>query len=410
MISLSNKINFFLNLCLNKKADLPDNFPKWLKEHTDIKKAPKQLNKFFPIADFKIKINIENINNFLDKRISISIYNLFYEIKACFLYFLNNVSLNDKDKKIIKNFNELLNNYDSAEKINNCIISGYIDFANQKIKIFKFIKLLLDKLFELSDAFHTYDLIRGIPSDIKFIEGFGSYSNKHKFKNLYLVLSTKPEDILRMSSSSDWTSCQNMECGSQNEKIVSTALYNYIAILYVTNNDSTEYGEKMLYRTILRTITNFKTGEDAILMSSLYPDNNLEIKNILKKELENKRVQVFYKTPSEDWVMKYDIKDVEDYDYNSYEEPTIPKDDSFYERSGNISLENIKKVLNSSKPEKYYFFEKLEKILKDHFDNDFSLFKNKFNNYFDNNETKYLDMLYKQYKDWKREYEYDSLI
>lgn len=377
-----------------KLADLPNWVPKWVKDHPDIKKAPKVLNKQFPIDDFEIKIDydndividvfVKNIKSTLDKMEE------FYSLISEDNYKYNTFNYGPSSYYVYNTYKPLLDSFlKKYNLINNsnleeAIKSRYIYTVSKngkeiKIRVFKLIEELINNFH--NDYFSIKNFINPtqrdfyhikysrIPKRMEDINGFGAFANLKYNQNLYLVLSKKPEDILRMSTGTDFSSCQNIYDGIAKECAVSTALYSNIAILYITDKSKTIFGDKILYRTILRVLKN-ENGDEGILISQIYPDySDSRILDIFKDGLRSRYNGKIFLTVPNGWTFKHDYSDLIDYEYKSYEEPYVPKDKEFNIRNFNIyneeafeSLENFKKFMNSSTIIKNLLFENISKL------------------------------------------------
>ncbi len=194
----------------------------------------------------------------------------------------------------------------------------------------------------------------------KWVNSKSELSENNK---IFLVFSTDPVDILRMSSSSDWSSCQDISNGAYKECAISTAIYNYIGIMYLTNSkDFNGTGEKILYRSIIRMVTNEDTNEDAVVLSNIYPKKSIEIYDLFKSSLKafGNGIKVLdTNSLNKKWKQKTDYNDVQ-YDYSSYEEPPIEKSELFEDRSSLKEVFDINKIIEllSNKNLSDFFFNK----------------------------------------------------
>lgn len=319
---------------------VPNWMPQWVKDHPDIKKSPDKIEKTFPFNDFRLEVT-----DLIDLKDS-AIERLARSIREELNSLLFDLEPENKARELLKEFQANFgDNFTDIKKIQECIKTNKIKIKNQEHKFFKTLQKLNIK--------------------IETLDGFGDFSKSGLSENnkTFLVFSTDTTDILRMSSSSDWSSCQNIDNGAYKEFTISTAIYNYIGIMYLTNSkDFNNTGEKILYRSIIRMVTNEDTNEDAVVISRIYPQESTEIFNLFKHSLKafGNGIKVLDKNSlTKKWKQKVDYNDIQ-YDYSSYEEPKIEKPESFENHSSLKEIFDINEIIKllSNKNLSDFFFNK----------------------------------------------------
>lgn len=89
---------------------------------------------------------------------------------------------------------------------------------------------------------------------------------------LYLYISDKPDDILRMSVSNYYSSCMNLYNGSYNHRLVSNVFDPNMKVCYIISDESyiDRDGNRHEYSPICRCILRVQDGK--ILFDKIYPD------------------------------------------------------------------------------------------------------------------------------------------
>lgn len=168
----------------------------------------------------------------------------------------------------------------------NVIRAGKIKIEKNEIK--------LGKLYEkLSRAYGEACIV---PFD--GLTGKKEWDNRfvNKQKSIDVVFTTKCEDILGMSSRSDWVSCQTIsDNGSSREgyalRTLGSFQSKYVGIIYLTDkSDYRNRGEKMLYRSIVYLLRNKKDpNKYRFVISVVYPKGSpvmTPVAKVFEKYLE----------------------------------------------------------------------------------------------------------------------------
>lgn len=374
-----------------QSMDLPKWMPDWIKKHPEIKKAPNNIIKKFPFDDFIKEIKDEAVFNYINDGIidifaanlSIFVENLQYIINCLsneMVYKIKGVSI-DNANLFIKKRNQLLQVFDDFDfnKIKDALINKYIQIGKNKYKLFA----LIQRAIDFSNEFYSlilsgvpttnYEIIKNkfnITRRYQDVDGFSLFSKKDIRQDLFIVFSTKPEDILRMSSSSNWTSCQNIFSGIANSCLTGNALHSGTGIIYITNNkDFKGTGPEIIYRSIVRLLEPKKGGSYVCLLSKVYPVNSMAVIDLFKKSIEEKGIEVLNPTDNiNDYELVFTNEDY-DYTYNAYEEPKTNKPEKYYLLSqdwkNNKNLKDTKSFENmlSNKIERELFFEQFKKSI-----------------------------------------------
>lgn len=372
--------------------DLPEWMPDWIKKHPEIKKAPNNIKKQFPFDDFNKKIDndgiIKQINDGLIDIFAHNINNFLSDLFHFITYVYDDDVLNVRGCTIeqvnlfIKKRKAIVNIFDgnvNKETIKFALKNKYIEIGKNKYKLFA----LIQKAIDFSNEFAYLILSAVSPTNYerikhlfnttrKFeeIDGFSLFSKKDMNKDLYVVFSTKPADILRMSSSSNWTSCQNIFSGIANSCLTGNVLHSGTGIIYITNNkDFNGTGSEIIYRSIVRLLKKKESETYVCLLSNIYPINSKAIIDLFKQSIEENGIKVL--EPDDD-ISNYELAFThEDYEYtyNAYEEPKTNKPEKYnllnqnWENNKNLKDTKSLKNMLSNKIERELFFEQFEKSI-----------------------------------------------
>jgi len=414
--------------------DLPEWMPEWIKKNPQIKKAPNNMVKEFPFNDFVKKIkddeDLKSINDGVNEIFARNI-KTFIERLIIFIKLLtNNQVLNilgvgsDKANLFIKKRTKILNLFNfinDIDTIKDALENKYVTIDKNQYKIFKIIQSGIDFSNEYSslilsgaNATKNNNYIHKLFNNtrrIETIDGFSLFSNKNGNNGIFIVFSTKAEDILRMSSSSNWTNCQNIFSGVANQSLVGSVTHSGTGIIYITNKkDFKGTGEEIIYRSIVKLLKSKQDGSYACLLSTIYPIELSQVSNLFKKAIEEKGVKVLLKTDNiNDYELVFTEQDYE-YVYNSYEEPKLNKPEKF--NLFDVSWESAREFFNadlfeealSNKTNREVLFKKIKRKV-DAFDADESKVLYDLNIFLNKNGIS--DLLYnefvKLYGSWKIE-------
>jgi hypothetical protein len=234
-------------------------------------------------------------------------------------------------------FDEILENNDSNILNKNYDIKG-IKFQKGQ-SIFRIYVSLQKKLETLQKEIKSDKLLPDLDSINEFKEF--SQININTNQKYYLVFSTKQSDICGIGSRGI-LSCQNLfnefEDYDYHEQLIGSILSRYVGTCYITSgSDYKNRGEKMIFRVLIRLIINGQTNQPEILIDRLYPNNNYDIIQIIKREL-SKKVNL---------PIKYDVK-IDDYYIK--DEPYIPTENMSYTDTvqTKYSLKRTKELVHSS--------------------------------------------------------------
>jgi hypothetical protein len=105
-----------------------------------------------------------------------------------------------------------------------------------------------------------------------------------------VVFSTNPEDILAMSSRSDWETCQTLDPKSPGmcAAVIGSSLSKFIGVCYITTGRQfQDRGEEMTYRSLIRFAIDQNTGRPAIVMDVMYPSYSATMAQLMKESLHS---------------------------------------------------------------------------------------------------------------------------
>jgi len=224
-----------------------------------------------------------------------------------------------------KNFS-LLQGKDNTD-INNPI------FSNNKSNLFTFVKSFIKAFPQYQvklDEFLNDRIFTGLREPIMNFDENVMDLAKSK---LYLYITDKPADILRMSVSNFYSSCQNLYSGAFNEQLLSNIFDENSKIAYLIFDSPyiDNQGNKHPFTPIARTI--IRVGNDnKIMFDVVYP-----------QEMENQ----FYNIIENYTNLKNEGEEDDSYPYKQIElpEPYMDK----YRITSNIPLEKNKRALTLAK-------------------------------------------------------------
>lgn len=167
-------------------------------------------------------------------------------------------------------------------------INSIIDKCSPKSFIDKNYKLLTPDLikdqFKVKTINGLYDkILTNVPIYIETNDYTGRiFSNYAK-----IVFSSNKEqgiwDIATMSMRGIY-SCQSWY-SDYFGNLVGSIIDPFVGIIYITKGGNTTYGSKMSYRALVRFVVNNKTGRPALLLESIYSEDNDEEENPYAKHM-----------------------------------------------------------------------------------------------------------------------------
>ena len=278
--------------------------PKEFKELEPFKKYPlKQvIKKFeeFGLTDFREEVKISFRQESAEKLLTKIKENLTLLTQE----FQNYIFDFSKDQKNTEKYYQLL----ELRRFFSSIISG-INLKNyyfQGVLSLSFNWLLSEKLGwktipEGTSLFRAYQKVleklrdfTGINIDsyrLENSEEFKAYSLAAKPSSLYLVFSTKINDLLGISSRGI-TSCQDLFCKNEvqyKENIAGTVLSRYIGVIYLTTGeDFRGRGERMISRCLVRLLFNTREEKFYLFLDKMYPKENEEYRELFYQSLSKR--------------------------------------------------------------------------------------------------------------------------
>ena len=270
------------NLFKQSATDVPEWMPEWVKNHPEIKEVDTLSNipKDIPIEDFKQDLTDDEVkelglySEYMLSDVETHFFNYLKQlINKAFDVIRKSVGLDNFTRFSPEYFLilDLLGNYDNqielVKTIKNCKISNDINKTiKTKIKtktgeekeVTKTINIPAGtsliktaKIIEKVCETYAHPNSKIIKLDPTGSAEFAMYSKRGMEKYTYsVVFSTKPQDILAMSSRGLFTSCQNLFGDrNYNEKAIYSAISRYAGIIYLTNNqDYKGRGEQIVAR------------------------------------------------------------------------------------------------------------------------------------------------------------------
>jgi len=190
--------------------------------------------------------------------------------------------------KVSKYYNSLLKKAKILlEKFDNFIKS---DEGKKFVKSLDWIDLGEELRKKISEAKHMIDnSVRGFDQ----IPGKKDWDLRVKPTPHYVVFTTDYNDILGMSSRSDWTSCQDIRPEKKYKDpelymgVTGSAIEPKVGIIYLTDGSQTPYGEKMLTRATVWIVNDSENkDEQYLLLQAMYPESHSKIYNEFRECLE----------------------------------------------------------------------------------------------------------------------------
>ncbi len=312
-------ISYIFNIFKSAAEDIQQFFPNWVKDHPKIKNVNmlSSIKKEIPISDFRIQnqINAKDIDldqnpetiqkyrldNYIGELVSIlkevesgaNSSSIPDDIKSSFFDIVLGLMQNLSKRELIYNDIKKSGKIMDGLKIRDGIKTVF-NFETPKGIFPKTInipsgtsmtaafKLLLDNYIKYigSEPPHTKTLMDITKLKHFYMFEFSLY--KMKFNSvLDVVFSTKPQDLLRMSISSEWSSCQNLlkDQDDKNIKAIFSSVSPYTGIIYLTNTmDYEGRGEEMIARSLVFYLQNEDNKSEAIAINKIYTNSGSDIK------------------------------------------------------------------------------------------------------------------------------------
>jgi hypothetical protein len=113
------------------------------------------------------------------------------------------------------------------------------------------------------------------------ITNYFSTLESAKSPKLYLYISDKPDDKLRMSISKFYTSCQNLYTGQHNTSVIGTVFDENTKIAYIIAKEpfKDNHGNEHPFTPYVRVL--LRTDGKRIVMDEVYPRNNKKLKDAM---------------------------------------------------------------------------------------------------------------------------------
>lgn len=326
-----------------------------------------------------------------------AVYGAGYEVKVKPLkikeifgnYYIRKI---DDIKKLIASLQEFnLKTSDRSEFIE-IIRSNDLFIDKSKIKLNVFYKNKRHQYNTIINIFNEAapaNARLSLAPEMQELKGYKQWTNRAKEKDvgsgLQIVFTTKVNDILGMSSRSEWNSCQDLRPGStwhkerHNLGLLGSCISKNIGIIYLT--DATDFegrGEKMIYRATIWIVRDAIEKKDVLFIQQVYPENSVIVGEIFKKILQEK-----LQMPAT--LSKYNLfKYIENFKFN--EEKEQPYSDNWL---GRYVKEEALVELAKREPMAYFFkLTDLEQrsiidYIIEHHDNAAIFIKPHWDNYYD---------------------------
>jgi hypothetical protein len=277
---------------------LPDQFAKALNDSLKFDLITTDREKFEAIfKDFNIQFPaidaICNLNMPVFRKISVS------ETKATEVIVRDErgVPVKDEDNKIIKRTKEEGEIIYSKNLVNiNSFVQDFNDcFPSEKVDAGMF------------STGYVRDVINLASEDLSG----GSYEVDYNpfSKDMYLVIKHNPKDILNMSVSKYYSSCQHLYTGMYRQKVIGNVFDpNTVPAFVIFDTPIMWKGEKIsdqlpLCRMMIRNLEAFDTGDSKIYFDRCYPDRVKDAMDELVKKYTqmestaDRRSDAYYFTP-----------------------------------------------------------------------------------------------------------------
>jgi len=277
---------------------LPDQFAKALNESIKFDLITTQPEKFQAIfKDFNIQFPaidaICNLSQPIFRKISVS------ETKATEVIVRDErgVPVKDETNKIVKRTKEEGEIIYSKNLVNiNSFVQDYNDcFPSEKVDSSMF------------SSGYVRDVINLASED--FSQGSYEVDYNPFSKDMYLYIKHNPKDILNMSISKYYSSCQHLYTGMYRQKVIGNVFDpNTIPAFIIFDTPIVWKGEKIsdqlpLCRMMIRNLEAFDSGDSKIYFDRCYPDRVKDamdevVKKYTKMEsTADRRNDVYYFTP-----------------------------------------------------------------------------------------------------------------
>ena len=280
----------FLNMDVPKHTELIPNLKLEINEPNFRDRFIKEIQNHFSksILEQFHKTKLYEIFSKNQDNILLALFKGLNDVLMYKIFSKDNVKIDIIDKLKILYSKEfpLLQGKGNPDVITNLFIFKPI-FSNNKSNIFGFIK-------SFNIAFPKYKIdLNPIMNDRVFQglrEPIMNYEqNVMDLANskLYLYITDKPADILRMSVSQFYSSCQNLYSGRYNEKLLSNVFDENSKIAYLIFDSPyvDNQGNKHPFSSIARTI--IRIGRDnKLLFDKTYPSNFVKACDASKKRQE----------------------------------------------------------------------------------------------------------------------------
>jgi len=311
--NLTNKILTQYNIVLKLKSAL---------ENVDLKEKETRVNEILELLGTPSGKEPPEHEKGFHKELS--------DLSDQFSNFYNNLTLDGLNKNKIavgKNVFKISKYYGVLLKKAKTLLKKINDYYNTK-KGLEYLKQF-DEDKRNNFLFYLVASVERIKSFPEFdqIPGKKDWDLRAKSKdNYYIVFTTDYNDILGMSSRSDWTSCQDIrpekeiKDSSLYQQIIGSAAEPSVGIIYLTDGSQTKYGEKMVARATIWILTDKETGKDVLSIQQIYPQNDPEISAVFKEELKKHtgfdvvHIELDEKEAAEDYYANFELKYIKPYD------------------------------------------------------------------------------------------------
>lgn len=303
---LKNAINFYLNISKWLYKLAVKDYPEWIpEEFKKILEPVEKIEKDPRLINFRVEVpeTIKIEGTYLRPFVQEINYELREAVDNFYYYYLNYYGSNTIIKEISKKYRQKMSDVRQ-------LISIYLDLtspekrevvSNNKIKIGKQ-EIKFSKFYTNIET-ATNSIIEETKKEagtiITPIKKFDDLSGKKDWdrrllkKKYEVVFTTKYQDVLGMSSRSEWTSCQNIRPGADWKYdpyyalgVLGSCISKYVGIIYLTDGSDYEgRGERMFFRCTVWLVRN-EEGTDVIWLQTMYPYSYEEIRNLFIQTLK----------------------------------------------------------------------------------------------------------------------------
>jgi hypothetical protein len=260
-------------------------------ELNDLKNKVKQFNPdihFWRIMLQSIEDNsVKSSLNFNKSSIYLVLHNiiklnkndLFYSLDVNAIKNGKMKMLDDKGKPIIKDGKPIFVDYNNK---NIPILN-----KNRKTNLLNFIKNYNEAYNKNINVDFIENLLKSGVKDVLDSKNFDL--DLFADKPMFIYITSKPEDVLNMSLSKFYNSCQNLYNGIYKESLISTVFEKKTKVCYIIYDEPfiDDMGNKIPFTSIARRLLRVIEG-DEVYFDVIYPNMNSRLYEIFDNLLKNK--------------------------------------------------------------------------------------------------------------------------